>query len=75
MRQASRLFDAEETPSREQLLTIEDNDIRKSSVFADEQDAGAGTRPNGDTPDDAASDGRADTQDQSEEETCHVPSS
>ncbi|MDQ3355240.1 MAG: AAA family ATPase [Actinomycetota bacterium] len=75
MRQASRLFDAEETPSREQLLTIEDNDIRKSSVFADEQDGGAGTRPNGDTPDDAASDGRADTQDQSEEETCHVPSS
>ena len=75
MRQASRLFDAEETPSREQLLTIEDNDIRKSSVFADEQDAGAGTGPNGDTPDDAASDGRADTQDQSEEETCHVPSS
>jgi probable Rubsico expression protein CbbX len=40
MRQASRLFDTEETPSREELLTIEGGDIRKSSVFADEQDEG-----------------------------------
>ncbi len=68
MRQANRLFGAKEAPSREELLTIEGDDIRKSSVFADEQDAGAETGPDGDTPDEAPSNGRADNQDRSEEE-------
>ena len=43
MRHANRLFDAKESPSREELLTIEGDDMRKSSVFADEQDAGVET--------------------------------
>lgn len=61
MRQANRLFDAEETPSRDELLTIEADDIRKSSVFEEEQEAGAEPSPDGDTPDEARSDGRAET--------------
>jgi len=56
MRQANRLFDLEEQPSREQLLTIEADDIRKSSVFEDEQEAGPEPSRDGDRPDEADSD-------------------
>ena len=56
MRQANRLFDAEEEPSREQLMTIEAEDIRKSSVFEDEQEAGPEPSRDGDRPDEAESD-------------------
>ncbi len=61
MRQANRLFDAEEAPSREDLLTLEGDDIRKSSVFEEEQEAGPEPGRDGDTPDQAPSDGRAET--------------
>lgn len=61
MRQAKRLFDAKETPSREELLTIEADDIRGSSVFEDEQEAGAEPGPDGAAPDEAPSDEPAET--------------
>jgi len=56
MRQANRLFDAEEEPTREQLMTLEAEDIRKSSVFEDEQEAGAQQSRDGNAPDEAHSD-------------------
>ena len=56
MRQANRLFDAEEEPTREQLMTLEAEDIRKSSVFEDEQEAGAQRSRDGNAPDEAPSD-------------------
>ncbi len=60
MRQANRLFNGEETPSREELLTLEGDDIRKSSVFEEEQEAGPEPGRDGNDPDQAPSDGRAE---------------
>ena len=44
MRQASRLYDRRDLLERRQLVTIEAEDIRASSVF-DDGDFGDGSRP------------------------------
>ena len=67
LRQANRLFDAEEEPTREALMTLEADDIRKSSVFEDQQEAGAQPSRDGDAPDEAPSDDASSDEAPSEE--------
>ena len=48
MRQAMRLFDSEAQLTKEDLVTIEAEDIRQSSVFSDTEESGPDADSNGD---------------------------